>query len=190
MCIKRFVSKNWPLKLWDLAGWMWHCSKGLWLTGQGHNSVEGDLLYWSCHDGYEPHPQNSFMATSRRVFDESLETGLAMLTQKTDHHSTCQAFSFEKPQHLYCYHCILWPLGFAVNYVFCGDQNKWGLLTCDHDRLCGERGCFREIKMQHALPWPVVIWGVGFDAGLSWKDRLRVLEPFHPHPSERGVRAQ
>ena len=39
---------------------------------------------------------------------------------------------------------------------------------------------FGDIKMQHALPCPVVIWGVGLGTDLSWKDRLHALEPFRP----------
>ena len=56
----------------------------------------------------------------------------------------------------------------------------WGAVSS------GEKGiCFKDIKMYHALPWPMVIWGVGLGADLSRKDCLCVLEPFYPHASER-----
>ena len=99
MCIKIFISKTRPIRLWaelgecgnskaslrnGTLGRSWpcclevefllppgnlrFCSSGLWLTGLGHHSVEGDLLYFSSDVGCEPHPQNTFMATSRWVF--------------------------------------------------------------------------------------------------------------------------
>lgn len=55
------------------------------------------------------------------------------------------------------------PLGFAVNYVICGDQNKWGLLMCDHDRLYGKRGYVLEIlKCSKPFPdlWSSGVWGL------------------------------
>ena len=51
------------------------------------------------------------------------------------------------------------PLGFAVNYVFCGDQNKWGLLMCVHDRLYGERGYVLE-RLKCSMPFPD-LWSSG-----------------------------
>ena len=68
------------------------------------------------------------------------------------------------------------PLGFAVNYVFCGDQNKWGLLMCVHDRLYGERGYVLE-RLKCSMPFPDLwssgVWGLmqawaGRTASVFW----------------------
>ena len=153
MCVKRFISKNWLMMFWDLAGWMWNQKgrpagwnlrqeltliswgrisssfrkpqvlfSGLCLTWWGHHSVKGDLLYLSSDDGYEPHPQNTFTATSRWVLVESLETVLAKLTQKTDHHSTCQDFPLKNPNICTAIIAFWGSLGFALKYIICGSK--------------------------------------------------------------------
>ena len=101
---------------------------------------------------------------------ESLETGPTKLTPRTDHHCTCQAFCFEKSQHLSCYYCLL-----QSTWIFIEVHYIWGA------KSSREKGVsFKCIKLQEPLPWPVVIWGVVLGTDLSWKDRLHVLEPFHP----------
>ena len=83
------------------------CSWGLCLSGWGRHSVEDDLLYLTSDDGCEPHPQTTFTATSRRVFGWITGDWPSQADTGTDHHCTCQAFCFEKSQHLYCYYCLL-----------------------------------------------------------------------------------
>ena len=51
----------------------------------------------------------------------------------------------------------------------------WGAVSS------GKKGIsFKNIKIYRALPWPVVIWGVGLGADLSQKVRVCVLEAFYP----------
>ena len=108
---------------------------------------------------------------------ESLETVLAKLTQKTDYHSTCQDFSFEKSQHLYCYYCILRFTWICIEIHYMWEQS-----------FLGKREyVFKIFKWN--MPSPVVIWGVGFGADLSRKDLLHGPLFWRlplPHPGERG----
>ena len=113
MCIKRFISKNWPLSLWDLAGWIWNqkgrpvgwkLEKELTLMSWGRISSSSRkpqvLLLRPSSDCIRP-PLRVVSSTSVLRMDvnhihkipsqqhldenlvESLKTGLAKLTQKT-----------------------------------------------------------------------------------------------------------
>lgn len=97
MYMKIFISKNWFMQLWDLAGWMeWErqarrlepqaeaypaiLRQNLFFLQEASSfaqafgwldeatTVLSGSLYWSSDDGCEPHPQNTFTATSRQVF--------------------------------------------------------------------------------------------------------------------------
>ena len=62
---------------------------------------------------------------------ESLETGQAKVTQKTDHHSICQAFCFEKSWYLYCYYCIL-----RFTWICIEKHFMWGMKSSREKRIC------------------------------------------------------
>ena len=111
---------------------------------------------------------------------ESLETGPAELTPRTDHHCTCQAFCFAKSQHLYCYYCLL-----QSTWVYIEVHYIWGAMSSR------EKGVsFKDINSLDALPWPVIIWGMGLGTDLSQKDRLHILELFRPPSEWAGCEAQ
>ena len=109
---------------------------------------------------------------------ESLETGPAKLTPRTDHHCTCQAFCFEKSQNFFSYYWLWSPLGFALKYIIFGEQS-----------LLGKRGFLLKIlkcKMCSPDLWSSGVWGLaqtwaGRTISMFWSLSI-------PHPSEQGVR--
>ena len=70
----------------------------------------------------------------------------------------------------------------------CGGESVLPVLLLRH--LGSSSSPFKYFKMWDALPWPVVIWGMGLGTDLSWKDHLHVLEPFHPPSYWAGCEAQ
>ena len=116
------------------------------------------------------HPQNTFMATSGWVFGWITGDWPSQADTGTDHHCTCQAFCFAKSQHLYCYYCLL-----QSTWVYIEVHYIWGAMSSR------EKGVsFKDINSLDALPWPVIIWGMGLGTDLSRKDRLHILELFRP----------
>ena len=109
---------------------------------------------------------------------ESLETGPAKLTPRTDHHCTWQAFCFPKSQHLFCYYWLWSPLGFALKYIIFGEQS-----------LLGKRGFLLKIltcKMPSLDLWSSRVWGLvqtwgGRTVSMFWSLSI-------PHPSKWGAR--
>ena len=143
------------------------CSKGLWLTGWGNHSVEGDLLCLTSDDRCELHPQT----TLRQHLDKCLVNHWRLAWPCWHRRLTITVPVKLFPlKNLSIYIVIIAfcsPLGFAVNYVFCGDQNKWGLLLCVHDRLNGKRGYVLEI-LKCSMPFPD-LWSSGMlDLMQAW----------------------
>ena len=168
MHIKRFVSKNWPLKLWDLAGWMWHCSKGLWLDEATTvlRVISTEVLMMDVNHIHK--------IASRQHLDKCLVNHWRLAWPCWHRRLTITVPVKLFPlKNLSIYIVIIAfcsPLGFAVNYVFCGDQNKWGLLLCVHDRLYGKRGYVLEI-LKCSMPFPD-LWSSGMlDLMQAWAGR-------------------
>ena len=83
---------------------------------------------------------------------ESLETGPAKLTPRTDHHCTCQAFCFEKSQLFFVITAFCSPLGYTLKYIIFGEQT-----------LIGKRGFLLKIltcKMPSLDLWSSGAWGL------------------------------
>ena len=123
--------RSWPCsleaKFLPPPGSLRFCSSGLWLTGQGHHSVEGDLLYFNSEDDVN----HIHWIPSQWHLDEGLveplETGLAKLTKKLDHHSFYQIFfSLKSPDFYTVFIMLCSPFWFALNEIC--EENKWGLL--------------------------------------------------------------
>ena len=75
----------------------------------------------------------------------------AKLIPRTDTPCTCQAFCFEKSQHLFCYYWLCSPLGFALKYIIFGQQS-----------LLGKRGSLLKI-LTCKIPSPD-LWSLGWGA--------------------------
>ena len=63
------------------------------LTGRGHHSIEGDLLYFSSEDDVNHIHRIPSQPHLDECLVEPLETGLGKLTQKPDYQSFYQIFS-------------------------------------------------------------------------------------------------
>ena len=79
---------------------------------------------------------------------EPLETGLAKLTQKLDHHSFYQTFFFEKFWLLHCCYYALQSILVCIEWIC--EENKWGLLVLfiyNREILGRKRMSCKDIKM-------------------------------------------
>ena len=114
---------------------------------------------------------------------KSPETGMAKVTQKIDHHSTCQESSFKTPSiytttfFFFCMyldlHSNMLSLGSKISEAY------WSCVFVTDSRK--KKECLLEI-LNYNMPSPGLssIWDVGLGADLSQKDSLCVLEPFCP----------
>lgn len=101
---------------------------------------------------------------------------MAKVTQKTDHHSTCQESSFKTPSiyttTFFCryldLHSNMLSLGSKISEAY------WCCVFVIDSRKKNE--CLLEILKYNMH----VTLGVGLGTDLSWKDCLPVLEPFCP----------
>ena len=152
MYIRRFISKTWLMQLWDLAWWMWNqqgrpvgwnlrqeLTLLSWgrissssrkpqvllfrpLTGRGHCSVEGDLLYWSSDDGWNIIHKIPSWQHLDGCLVESLETGPAKLTPELTITVPVKLFALQNPNICTVITAFCSPLGYTLKYIIFGEQ--------------------------------------------------------------------
>ena len=154
------------------------CSKGLWLTGWGNHSVEGDLLCLTSDDRCELHPQTTLRQHLDKCLVESLETGSAKLTPELTISVPVKLFALKNPNIctvITAFHSLL---GFALKYIIFGEQSLLGKSRFLLKIL--------NLKRPSSDLWSSGVWGLA----QTWA--RRTVSMFWslsiPNSSERGVR--